>query len=182
MTVVCFNSRFVSVRNPGTDGHQWPVFTPEHKEYVTLTTQPLEMKEMLKSDQCHFWNDFISKMLRAGQGDTHSHICPYCLHIAYTDMITHTHTNTNAHCIGYEFVIFVHDKVFFLFCFSPPQVCNSHDLRETNNGFKQCHQSLTLQRGTKISIVPRVNSIFRKATPPLKILFLFISELQQLCI
>lgn len=51
-------------RNPGIDG-DWPTFTDEKQEYVTLNTNAPEGKMRLKAKVCQLWNNFLPKIQKA---------------------------------------------------------------------------------------------------------------------
>ncbi|TWW77682.1 Acetylcholinesterase [Takifugu flavidus] len=46
---------FARTGNPGTDGHEWPLYN-SGSNYVTLDTAPLEVKKSLRSYDCTFWS------------------------------------------------------------------------------------------------------------------------------
>ncbi|XP_071386155.1 acetylcholinesterase-like [Centroberyx affinis] len=55
-------ANFARTGNPSIKGADWPIFTLEKQEYVTLNYDPPEKKRMLNAQLCHFWNDFIPKI------------------------------------------------------------------------------------------------------------------------
>ncbi|XP_042342696.1 acetylcholinesterase-like [Plectropomus leopardus] len=55
-------ANFARTGNPGTDGVNWPLFTPERQEYVTLNHNHPEQKRMMKAKECHFWNTLTPKV------------------------------------------------------------------------------------------------------------------------
>uniref|UniRef100_H2RUL5 Cholinesterase n=1 Tax=Takifugu rubripes TaxID=31033 RepID=H2RUL5_TAKRU len=46
---------FARTGNPGSDGHEWPLYD-SGSNYVTLDTAPLEVKKSLRSYDCTFWS------------------------------------------------------------------------------------------------------------------------------
>ncbi|XP_056298007.1 cholinesterase-like isoform X2 [Pseudoliparis swirei] len=55
-------ANFARTGNPGIDGDNWPTFTPEKQEYVTLNTNPPERKMKMNAKECHLWNTFLPKV------------------------------------------------------------------------------------------------------------------------
>lgn len=55
-------ANFARTGNPSSGGVEWPKFTPEHQEYVTLNYNPPETKRMLKAQECHLWNSLTPKI------------------------------------------------------------------------------------------------------------------------
>ncbi|XP_029965176.1 acetylcholinesterase-like [Salarias fasciatus] len=55
-------ANFARTGNPGTDGAQWPAFTQEYQEYVTLNHHLPQLKKMMRAKECHLWNHFIPQM------------------------------------------------------------------------------------------------------------------------
>ncbi|XP_034404571.1 cholinesterase-like [Cyclopterus lumpus] len=55
-------ANFARTGNPGIDGDNWPTFTPEQQEYVTLNTNHPERKRMLRAKECQLWNTFLPKV------------------------------------------------------------------------------------------------------------------------
>ncbi|XP_054456848.1 acetylcholinesterase-like [Anoplopoma fimbria] len=55
-------ANFARMGNPGIDGYNWPTFTPEQQEYVTLNYNHPERKRMMRAKECHLWNTFIPKV------------------------------------------------------------------------------------------------------------------------
>ncbi|XP_074497801.1 acetylcholinesterase-like [Sebastes fasciatus] len=53
---------FARTGNPSIDGANWPVFTPEQQEYVTLNYNHPEQKKMMKAKECHLWGTVIPKV------------------------------------------------------------------------------------------------------------------------
>ncbi|XP_031717211.1 acetylcholinesterase-like [Anarrhichthys ocellatus] len=53
---------FARTGNPSIDGDNWPVFTPEWQEYVTLNYNHPERRRMMRAEECHLWNKFIPKV------------------------------------------------------------------------------------------------------------------------
>ncbi|XP_038549846.1 cholinesterase-like [Micropterus salmoides] len=53
---------FARTGNPEIDGANWPVFTPEQQEYVTLNYNHPEQKRMMRAKECHFWNKLMPKI------------------------------------------------------------------------------------------------------------------------
>ncbi|XP_056139820.1 acetylcholinesterase-like [Lampris incognitus] len=55
-------ANFARTGNPSIGGADWPMFTPDCKEYITLNSEPPERKKMMKAQQCHFWNNLMPKI------------------------------------------------------------------------------------------------------------------------
>uniref|UniRef100_A0A7N8XT93 Carboxylic ester hydrolase n=1 Tax=Mastacembelus armatus TaxID=205130 RepID=A0A7N8XT93_9TELE len=55
-------ANFARTGNPSFDGANWPVFTPEHQDYITLNYNHPEHKTMLKAEDCHLWNKLIPQI------------------------------------------------------------------------------------------------------------------------
>lgn len=55
-------ANFARTGNPGIDGAQWPAFTQEHQEYVTLNHHQPQLKKMMRAKECQLWNKFIPKI------------------------------------------------------------------------------------------------------------------------
>ncbi|NXE53141.1 CHLE Cholinesterase, partial [Casuarius casuarius] len=45
------------------NGTRWPVFTSTEQKYLTLNTEPSEIRTKLRAQQCRFWNTFFPKVL-----------------------------------------------------------------------------------------------------------------------
>ncbi|KAM4628420.1 cholinesterase-like [Polymixia lowei] len=50
-------ANFARTGNPSIGGADWPIFTTERQDYVTLNSQPPQQKSMLRAQQCHFWSN-----------------------------------------------------------------------------------------------------------------------------
>ncbi|XP_071352795.1 acetylcholinesterase-like [Trachinotus anak] len=57
-------ANFARTGNPGIDGANWPAFTPEQQNYVTLNYNPPEHKTMMRARECHLWNKLIPNVQR----------------------------------------------------------------------------------------------------------------------
>ncbi|AWO99212.1 putative acetylcholinesterase-like [Scophthalmus maximus] len=57
-------ANFARTGDPGIDGVQWPAFTPQQQEYVTLNTNPPEPKTMMRAQECQLWNKLIPRIQR----------------------------------------------------------------------------------------------------------------------
>ncbi|XP_023258749.1 acetylcholinesterase-like isoform X1 [Seriola lalandi dorsalis] len=57
-------ANFARTGNPGIDGANWPVFTPEKQDYVTLNYNPPEHKTMMKAQECRLWNKLLPNVQR----------------------------------------------------------------------------------------------------------------------
>ncbi|KAK5868333.1 hypothetical protein PBY51_009359 [Eleginops maclovinus] len=55
-------ANFARLGNPGLDGANWPVFTPEKQEYVTLNYNHPDKRNMMSAKECHLWNKLIPKV------------------------------------------------------------------------------------------------------------------------
>uniref|UniRef100_A0A8D3DI17 Carboxylic ester hydrolase n=1 Tax=Scophthalmus maximus TaxID=52904 RepID=A0A8D3DI17_SCOMX len=55
-------ANFARTGDPGIDGVQWPAFTPQQQEYVTLNTNPPEPKTMMRAQECQLWNKLIPRV------------------------------------------------------------------------------------------------------------------------
>uniref|UniRef100_A0A667ZYD9 Carboxylic ester hydrolase n=1 Tax=Myripristis murdjan TaxID=586833 RepID=A0A667ZYD9_9TELE len=55
-------ANFAKTGNPSIGGVDWPKFTPEGQEYVTLNSNPPETKRMLKAQECRLWNSLTPKI------------------------------------------------------------------------------------------------------------------------
>lgn len=61
---------FLSFRNPDGNGNNWPLFTPENKEYVILDTKAPENKLDLRANECEFWNTLLPQIRMMEGKDT----------------------------------------------------------------------------------------------------------------
>jgi len=52
---------FPNFRNPGI-GETWPMFTAEQREYVTLNSNPPQLKGMMKARECQLWNKVLPQI------------------------------------------------------------------------------------------------------------------------
>ncbi|KAG7226087.1 hypothetical protein INR49_018698 [Caranx melampygus] len=57
-------ANFARTGNPSTDGFQWPMYTPEKQEYVTLNYHPPQIKKMMSAHECHLWNKLMPSVQR----------------------------------------------------------------------------------------------------------------------
>ncbi|XP_044059306.1 acetylcholinesterase-like [Siniperca chuatsi] len=55
-------ANFAQTGNPSIDGANWPVFTHEQQEYVTLNHNRPEQKSMMSAKVCHLWNKLMPKI------------------------------------------------------------------------------------------------------------------------
>ncbi|XP_070685773.1 acetylcholinesterase-like [Pempheris klunzingeri] len=55
---------FARTGNPSIDGANWPAFTPEQQEYVTLNYNHPEQMRMMSADECHLWGKLMPKLQR----------------------------------------------------------------------------------------------------------------------
>ncbi|KAM3875345.1 cholinesterase-like [Diretmus argenteus] len=55
-------ANFARTGNPRTKEDDWPLFTPEQQQYVTLNCDPPKTKRMMRAQQCHLWNALIPKI------------------------------------------------------------------------------------------------------------------------
>ena len=52
------------VRDPGIDGANWPTFTPQQQDHVTLNYNRPEHRTMMKPQECQLWNKIIPGLQR----------------------------------------------------------------------------------------------------------------------
>ncbi|XP_029028211.1 cholinesterase-like [Betta splendens] len=57
-------ANFARTGNPGGDGVNWPAFTAERQEYITLNCNPPEQKRMLRAKECELWNKLLPDIQR----------------------------------------------------------------------------------------------------------------------
>ncbi|XP_035535867.1 acetylcholinesterase-like [Morone saxatilis] len=55
-------ANFARTGNPSIDGANWPEFTPELQEYVTLNSNHPEQKSMMKVKECHLLSKLMPKI------------------------------------------------------------------------------------------------------------------------
>ncbi|XP_052437558.1 cholinesterase-like isoform X1 [Carassius gibelio] len=55
-------SNFARSGDPSVQGVDWPPFTLEHQQYVTLNTGLSQTLRMLRAQQCKFWDSFLPKL------------------------------------------------------------------------------------------------------------------------
>ncbi|XP_048024406.1 cholinesterase-like isoform X3 [Megalobrama amblycephala] len=55
-------SNFARSGDPSVEGADWPLFTLEHQQYVTLNTGLSQTLRMLRAQQCKFWDSFLPKL------------------------------------------------------------------------------------------------------------------------
>lgn len=55
-------ANFARTGNPGIDGANWPMYTREHQEYVTLNYNHPEQRRMMRANECQFWNKLMPKI------------------------------------------------------------------------------------------------------------------------
>ncbi|XP_018591713.1 cholinesterase-like [Scleropages formosus] len=53
---------FARTGNPNSQGSEWPPFTAEKQEYISLNTDVLKVQRMLKAQKCKLWDSFLSKL------------------------------------------------------------------------------------------------------------------------
>ncbi|XP_067275694.1 cholinesterase-like isoform X2 [Pseudorasbora parva] len=53
---------FARSGDPSVEGADWPPFTLEHQQYVTLNTGLSQTLRMLRAQQCKFWDSFLPKL------------------------------------------------------------------------------------------------------------------------
>ncbi|KAM9452560.1 acetylcholinesterase-like isoform 9-T10 [Salvelinus alpinus] len=49
-------------RNPSIEEGDWPLFTVDQQEYITLNSSPPHTQKRLAAHQCQFWNNFLPKL------------------------------------------------------------------------------------------------------------------------
>lgn len=52
-------ANFARTGDPSIDGDNWPMFTSEKQEYITLNYKHPEKKSMLRANECHLWNKLM---------------------------------------------------------------------------------------------------------------------------
>ncbi|XP_023206731.1 acetylcholinesterase-like isoform X1 [Xiphophorus maculatus] len=52
---------FARSGNPGFKGGEWPLFTADTQEYVTLNDDTRRVKKRLKANECHLWHNLMPK-------------------------------------------------------------------------------------------------------------------------
>ncbi|XP_028818345.1 cholinesterase-like [Denticeps clupeoides] len=55
-------ANFARTGNPSVDGSAWPYFTLDKQEYITLNSDPPQTHQMLRAQQCKFWDSFLPKL------------------------------------------------------------------------------------------------------------------------
>ncbi|XP_073706329.1 cholinesterase-like [Garra rufa] len=55
-------SNFARTGDPSAEGADWPPFTLEHQQYITLNTGLSQTLRMLRAQQCKFWDSFLPKL------------------------------------------------------------------------------------------------------------------------
>ncbi|XP_057694977.1 acetylcholinesterase-like isoform X2 [Corythoichthys intestinalis] len=60
-------ANFARTGNPGIDGAAWPLFTPDHQEYVTLNSHLPENRSMMKTKECYLWNKVMSGIQKVSE-------------------------------------------------------------------------------------------------------------------
>ncbi|XP_069543453.1 acetylcholinesterase-like isoform X1 [Brachyistius frenatus] len=56
-------ANFARTGNPGIDGANWPVFTREHQEYLTLNYNHSQQQgRMFRANECRLWNKLMPKI------------------------------------------------------------------------------------------------------------------------
>uniref|UniRef100_A0A3Q1ESN3 Carboxylic ester hydrolase n=1 Tax=Acanthochromis polyacanthus TaxID=80966 RepID=A0A3Q1ESN3_9TELE len=55
-------ANFAQTGNPGIDGANWPAFTLENQQYVTLNPKHPELKRMMRAKECQLWDKFIPQI------------------------------------------------------------------------------------------------------------------------
>nr|XP_046172145.1 cholinesterase-like isoform X1 [Oncorhynchus gorbuscha]XP_046172146.1 cholinesterase-like isoform X1 [Oncorhynchus gorbuscha]XP_046172147.1 cholinesterase-like isoform X1 [Oncorhynchus gorbuscha] len=48
--------------NPSIEEGDWPLFTVDQQEYITLNSSPPHTQKRLAAHQCQFWNNFLPKL------------------------------------------------------------------------------------------------------------------------
>ncbi|CAB1348242.1 unnamed protein product [Coregonus sp. 'balchen'] len=49
-------------RNPSVEEGDWPLFTLDQQEYISLNSSPPHTQRRLTTNQCQFWNNFLPKL------------------------------------------------------------------------------------------------------------------------
>ncbi|XP_072248804.1 cholinesterase-like [Leuresthes tenuis] len=60
-------ANFARTGNPGI-GETWPMFTAEQRQYVTLNSNPLQLKGMMKARECQLWNKVLPQIQKVSDG------------------------------------------------------------------------------------------------------------------
>ncbi|XP_030621090.1 cholinesterase-like [Chanos chanos] len=55
-------ANFARKGNPSLEDSDWPLFTLEQQEYITLNTSTPKTLRMLRAQQCKFWGSFLPKL------------------------------------------------------------------------------------------------------------------------
>ncbi|KAL4646981.1 cholinesterase-like [Arapaima gigas] len=55
-------ANFARTGNPNGGGAEWPEFSAEKQEYVSLNTNDLKVQRMLKAQECKLWHSFVPKL------------------------------------------------------------------------------------------------------------------------
>ncbi|XP_075994473.1 cholinesterase-like [Genypterus blacodes] len=55
-------ANFAKTGNPQLEGSDWPKFTPQNQEYITLNFNNPVQKRMLKATECHLWRKLLPKI------------------------------------------------------------------------------------------------------------------------
>ncbi|XP_029302493.1 LOW QUALITY PROTEIN: acetylcholinesterase-like [Cottoperca gobio] len=83
-------ANFARTGNPGIDGANWPVFTPEQQEYVTLNYNHPEQNRMMRAKECHFWDTLMPKVQKVSD-----------------DLLSCVKANGMIHHCNYTFLLFL---------------------------------------------------------------------------
>lgn len=72
------------VRNPRLEGDDWPTFTPQNQEYVTLNYYHPVQKKMLRANECHLWKKLLPKIQEVSglYSLTHTHMYTFIHFVA----------------------------------------------------------------------------------------------------
>uniref|UniRef100_A0A3Q1HDI2 Carboxylic ester hydrolase n=1 Tax=Anabas testudineus TaxID=64144 RepID=A0A3Q1HDI2_ANATE len=62
-------ANFARTGNPSIDGANWPVFTAERQQYITLNYNHPEQKSMLRAKECHLWDKLIPNIQEVSVGE-----------------------------------------------------------------------------------------------------------------
>ncbi|XP_043974963.1 acetylcholinesterase-like [Gambusia affinis] len=62
---------FSRTGNPGFNGGDWPLFTADAQNYVTLNDDSKGIKKKLKANECHLWNNLMPEYQKLSDYLTH---------------------------------------------------------------------------------------------------------------
>ncbi|KAG7479557.1 acetylcholinesterase-like [Solea senegalensis] len=63
-TIMKHWTNFARTGDPKIDGANWPVFTTDQQNYITLSSNPPQQKTMMKAQECQLWNQLVTTVQR----------------------------------------------------------------------------------------------------------------------